>query len=68
MKNQLSHKPLVTEARKKTMCSISDHKVGITHFVLGLSINLFHKLRNITTIVCIMLRGGEVANEEIKYA
>ena len=57
VKSQLSHKQTVTEAIKPFTCSISDRRIGITLFILGLIKNIFHVPQNISTVVGITLRG-----------
>ena len=48
---------LVTGARNKRMCPISDQKIGKK--ILGINSNLFHTLSSINTVVGIMGRGKD---------
>ena len=56
-KPKIIHEWLTTEASKRRMCLISNCLIRITLWVLGLSRNLFHIMKDITTIVGITHRG-----------
>ena len=60
LKYLLSQKWPVTEASKQCTSLISDWWIIITPWVLGLSRNLFHILRNIPTVIGIMNMGNSL--------
>ena len=57
LKSPLEHKRLITESKEKLMLSVSDWQTRKMNFVLRLSRNLFHILKNILTLVVISHKG-----------